>query len=193
MTTPPLSYFDDVHTHGSTGPRVLTSITPDEQLRGDYGQAWYSVGIHPWHTTDEIPAEAWEKLEKLALDPRVAAIGEAGLDALRGGEPAVQEDIFLRQAALAESVGKPLIIHCVRRYGRLMELHRSFAPRQLWMVHGFTGKPQLARQLLAEGIEISFGERANPASVAVVPEASRHFETDMSSLPIEEIRKKLKV
>lgn len=193
MTTPPLSYFDDVHTHGSTGPRVLTSITPGEQLRGDYGQAWYSVGIHPWHTTDEIPAEAWEKLEKLALDPRVAAIGEAGLDALRGGEAGVQEEVFIRQAELAEQLGKPLIIHCVRRYGRLMELHREFAPHQPWMVHGFTGKPELARQLLAAGFEISFGERANPASVAITPPASHHFETDMSSLPIEEIRKKLKV
>lgn len=176
--TPPLSYFDDVHAHSTTGPRTLTSVRPDEPMDGAYGQAWYSVGIHPWDTVSEITDEQWRRLEMKASDPRVAAIGEAGLDALHGGEQALQEQVFIRQAELAERVGKPLIVHCVRRYGRLLELHRQLKPSQTWMVHGFSGKPELARQLLAAGMELSFGSRANPATKAAVSSEKLHHETD---------------
>lgn len=134
---------------------MLTSVSPGYSIDTKPGEAWYSAGIHPWDTlTPPVEAE-WQALDTLAADPRVAAIGECGLDAMRGGPQEVQEEIFRRQAALAERVGKFLIIHCVRRYGRLMELHRELRPGQPWIVHGFRGKPELARQLLREGIQIS--------------------------------------
>lgn len=117
--------------------------------------AFYSVGIHPWDTDRPIPTDAWEQLSALAHEPYVAAIGEAGLDALRGGDAATQEEIFLRQAALAEETGKFLVIHCVRRYGRLMELKAAVKPSVRWIIHGFCGKTELARQLIAAGFELS--------------------------------------
>ena len=121
----------------------------------DYGEAWYSVGIHPWSTTGIPSEDTWRQLEALAADPRTVAIGETGMDRRRGGDTDLQETVFLRHAALAEAVGKPLIIHCVGRYGRLIDLHRSLQPTQQWVVHGFAGKPELARQLMAAGIAIS--------------------------------------
>ncbi|MDE6207152.1 MAG: TatD family hydrolase, partial [Muribaculaceae bacterium] len=118
---------------------------------------WYSIGYHPWNTTAGRAAadEALSVIERLADDPRVVAIGEAGLDALRGADPSEQERVFLAQAEIAERHRLPLIIHCVRRYGRLMELHRSFRPSVPWVVHGFRGKAELARQLTAAGIGVS--------------------------------------
>ena len=183
--TLPLSSFEDIHTHGRIGPRMITCIEPSEEISGEYGSAWYSVGIHPWHTDRAVTDEEWKHLETKISDPRVVAVGEIGLDALRGGSTEVQEDVFVRQCRMAEKVGKPVIVHCVRRYGRLLELHRQLAPSQKWIVHGFTGKPELARQLLAEGLDISFGERFNAESAAVVPPERMHFETDMSELPID--------
>jgi len=180
--------FDDIHTHGRTGRRVLTNISPDDDIRGVHGEVWYSVGIHPWRTATGIDEELWRRLEQYAADARVAAIGEAGLDALRGGGSSLQEETFLRQVRLSEKVGKPLIVHCVRRYGRLMELRRELCPSQQWIIHGFTGKPGLVRQLLAAGVDISFGERFNPESVAEVPMSRRFYETDISVLPIDVIR-----
>lgn len=153
--TPAPDFFENIHAHGITGSRVLTSVSPGYKISTTPGEAWYSAGIHPWDTA-AVAAEAdWQALETLAADPRVAAIGECGLDALRGGSQEVQEKIFRRQADLAERVGKFMIIHCVRRYGLLMELHRELRPSQPWIVHGFRGKPELARQLLREGIQIS--------------------------------------
>ena len=169
--------FDDVHCHGRSGPRMITSVGPDDDMPGVYGEAWYSVGVNPWDsataTEDDI-----ERVRVAAADPRVVAVGEAGLDARRGGEADVQECIFLEQARIAEEVGKPLIVHCVGRYGRLMELHRAFAPRQLWVVHGFRGKPELARQLVALGMGVSLGVRYNPDVPAVVPPHLLFHETD---------------
>lgn len=174
---PDIHDFADIHTHGRTGPDMVCSIEPGTPMSGDYGSVWYSAGIHPWSTVKEIPEDSFKLLEAMASDPRVVAIGEAGLDALRGGPAERQEAVFMRQAALAEKAEKPLVIHCVRRYGRLMELHKAFRPQQLWIVHGFRGKPELARQLAAAGIGISLGE-ARLDIEAVVPAGLLFRETD---------------
>lgn len=153
--TPAPEHFDDIHAHSRTGERVLTSVRPSEMPAHPAAKAWYSIGIHPWDSGSPIPDSEWSLLEGLAVNPKVAAIGEAGLDAIRGGDPATQEAVFRRQAALAEKCGKFLMIHCVRRYGRLMELKRELKPSVRWIIHGFCGKTELARQLLAAGFELS--------------------------------------
>lgn len=178
MIAPPLSQFSDIHTHHRTAPDIITSVEPDEGIAGEYGQAWYSVGIHPWSTAEPVADSTWKALEALAADPRVVAIGEAGLDKKHGGSSDYQEEVFLRHVRLSESLSKPLIIHCVGRYGRLMELHGELHPAQLWIVHGFSGKPELARQLVAEGFAISLGHRANPGVAALIPPGRLFLETD---------------
>ena len=180
--TPDIHSFADIHTHGRTGPGMVCSVEPGDVLEGEYGSAWYSVGIHPWSTAGDIPEVLYERLEAMAADPRVVAIGEAGLDALRGGSPEVQEAVFARQAAIATKMNKPLVVHCVRRYGRLMELHRTFSPHSLWIVHGFRGKPELARQLAAAGIGVSLGA-PRPDIAVVVPPELLFAETDEAWLP----------
>ena len=177
---PDLHSFSDIHTHGHVGPDVVCSIEPSEPLIGDYGQAWYSVGIHPWSTVSAVSDDTFDRLEAMAADPRVVAVGEAGLDAVRGGDAAIQEDVFVRQALLAEKVEKPLVVHCVRRYGRILELHKAISPRQLWIIHGFRGKPELARQLSAAGIGISLA-LPRPEIEAIVPPSLLFHDTDGKS------------
>lgn len=172
-----LHSFADIHAHTRIAPDTVCSVEPGAPMPGPYGEAWYSVGIHPWSTDKIVSDETLAALDALAADPRVVAIGEAGLDALRGGPQDYQEKIFLHQAALAESTGKPLVVHCVRRYGRLMELHRELRPSQLWVVHGFSGKPELARQLSAAGIGISL-RSPRPDIEAIVPSTLLFHESD---------------
>lgn len=153
--TPEPEYFDDIHAHTRTGERILTSVRPAEMPAHPEPGTWYSVGIHPWDTSEPISDRDWTLIETLASHPQVAAIGEAGLDAVRGGDRATQEAVFRRQAALAEKYSKFLMIHCVRRYGRIMELKRELNPSVRWIIHGFCGKPELARQLIAAGFGLS--------------------------------------
>ncbi|MBD5232868.1 MAG: hydrolase TatD [Bacteroidales bacterium] len=175
---PDLHSFADIHTHSGPSADAVLSVEPDAALVGKYGEAWYSVGIHPWSTVDEVSEATWVRLEQLVEDPRVVAVGEAGLDKKRGGDTARQEEVFRRQAALAEKTGKPLIIHCVGRYGRIIELHKELRPQSLWIIHGFTGKPELARQLVAEGFGISLGLRSDHALADIIPPERLFRETD---------------
>lgn len=172
-----LADFDDIHTHGRRGPKMITSISPDDTIDTSYGEAWYSVGIHPWDTENLTPG-IFDRMRRLAADPRVVAIGEAGLDAQKGAGQDIQEKIFLEQAAIAEEVAKPLIIHCVGRFGRIMELRKAFPPKQRWVIHGFRRKPELARQLVDAGFDISIGTKYNPGVPAVVPPGRLYHETD---------------
>lgn len=128
----------------------------------------------------------------MASDERIVAIGECGLDILRGASPKQQEDIFEQQALIAEQVGKPLIIHCVRATDRLLNIHRKLRPSVPWIVHGFRGKPETAMQLLRAGMLISLGEHFNPATAATLPEGSYFIETDDSPLPVETIAARIK-
>lgn len=172
-----LNSFDNIHAHGLRGPRIITNLDPGDTIDTPYGEAWYSVGIHPWYTDNVTDADI-EKVRALAADRRVVAIGEAGLDSHRGAPAEEQERIFLQQARIAEEIGKPMIIHCVGRYGRMIELRRELKPKQLWIIHGFRGKPELARQLVAAGFGISLGLKYNPDTLAAIPPASLYHETD---------------
>lgn len=154
------------------------SIEPPQSLDKLISGQLYSIGIHPWSTSAPVSPEAWESLEKALHDDCVVAVGECGLDKNRGGTQQEQEEVFLRQVKLSEKHCKPLIIHCVGRYGRLMELHRQLQPAQQWIIHGFTGKPELCRQLLAEGIDISLGPRSNTALADIVPPERLYRESD---------------
>lgn len=171
--------FKDIHTHGETGEDIITSIEPrqaDTML--PYGEAWYSVGIHPWSTAEGYNNADLQYLDHIAEDPRVIAIGEAGLDACRGADLDTQEKVFLHHAELAERLSKPLIIHCVRRFGRIMELHKALKPRQLWIIHGFRGKAELARQLTTQGIGISMGKNAPSGIEHQIPAKLLFRESD---------------
>lgn len=142
------------------------SLLPAPQLQ--------SVGIHPWHAD----GADFDAMEALAADPLVAAIGEAGFDRRRGPSPDIQREVFRRQARLASSLGKPLIIHCVKAIDILYDEHRRLRPDVPWIVHGFRGKPLEAATLLKRGIGLSLGPRFNPATAAMIPDEKLFIETD---------------
>lgn len=185
----------DCHTHNPERWRdAIVSCRPGEfaRLSADYSDAVFSVGVHPWDTAtcDAAGLErSLQMLEDIATDPRVVAIGEAGLDGLRGASGDVQEAVLRRQIELSEAVGKPLVIHCVRRYDRLLHLQREMRPQQPWIWHGFRGKPELARQILAASPRnyISLGERFNPLAAATIPTDRLLAETDEDPLSITQI------
>lgn len=171
-----LHQFDDIHRHrlGDADPtRVVVNLEPGQQPDGS---GWFSAGIHPWMA--DRADEYWQWLEEVLAHPRVLAVGEAGLDALRGPDQATQTRVFERQAELSERFAKPLIIHAVRSWPALTALRRRLKPSQPWIIHGFRGKPELARQLLDQGFSLSFGHRFNPDSYALTPPERRYSETD---------------
>lgn len=183
----------DCHTHHpAPQPQGIISLTPTDyaELKAAGGllpEQAYSVGIHPWTTLDSPSPEVWEALESAAADPQVVAIGEAGVDLLKGGPMFRQLQVLKRQIELSESCAKPLILHDVKAHDILVGLKRDLLPAQPWIIHGFRGKPSVATMFLNAGMYLSFGEKFNPDSLTVVPADRLLAETDESSLSIEEI------
>lgn len=117
------------------------------ELAHEYEEGMYAtVGLHPIHTEksyhdiNELGAgeEAkgftsrgeefdYDCYKKLALDDKVVAIGECGLDYYRLGAEtkAKQEAVFVGQIELAHEVGKPLMIHCRQAFSDLIEILKS--------------------------------------------------------------------
>ena len=98
-----------------------------------------------------------------------------------------QLQVLRRQIEISEEVEKPLILHCVKGADIILGLKRDLNPRQTWVIHGFRGKTELARQLTDKGIMLSFGEKFNPDTVMAMPGDMILAETDESILTIEEI------
>ena len=127
----------DIHTHRTPPPAdALLSVTlplpPDATLDRLSDGSPVALGLHPWKTagfnTPEEASTLLAELADLAATPQVIAIGEAGLDPLRGAPLPVQESVFRSQIAISETTGKPLIIHLVRAWDQFLKIRRDTAP-----------------------------------------------------------------
>src|SRR5207253_7151803 len=76
-----------------------------------------SVGVHP-HDAATVDEAGWRRIVAMASDPRVAAIGETGLDYDRVFSPIPDQLANLRRnLGLALETGKPAIIHVRSKTG----------------------------------------------------------------------------
>lgn len=140
-----------------------------------------AVGLHPIHTekshhdTKELGTEQkameftsrgeefnYEVYKKLALHPKVVAIGEFGLDYYRLSDETKmkQKEIFLQQLQLAHEVKKPLMIHCRQAFPDLIELleaNKNLLLSNAGVIHFFTGTLEDTKALLALGFSFTFG------------------------------------
>ena len=155
-------------------------------LYGAVDDLWLALGVHPQYAAgwDE---QALVKLRRLIHHPKVVAIGEVGLDAgVTNVSMARQEQVLLDQVRVAVVAGKPLILHCYKRYGALLQLLRSERADSVGgIVHGFSGSSEVALQLWQMGFGIGIGrvilnERARrlPETVAALPDGALVLETD---------------
>ena len=151
--------YIDFHTHKVPASKEVVAIVEGRET-------W---GIHPWKAEEEfVVPDLSGKL----------AIGECGLDGLRGPSMEVQENVFIQQIKLSEEVEKPLIIHCVKALDRLLQLHKELKPSQSWMLHGSRGKPQQLRSLLDAGFFVGFGFSHNEESLRACPIEKLMLESD---------------
>jgi len=185
-----LHYFD-IHTHNpSENQNVISIVSVDirQPFSLDYG--YCSVGIHPWYAG----MAGLSIIESIIDHPHVVAIGETGLDKLASTSLQLQEELFIAQIELAEKHWEPLIIHCVKAWSELIAIKRRFTSHIPWIIHGFRGNGDLARQLLRLGFSLSFGEHFHPDALRAAWETHRLYaETDDATISIEEIYHQISV
>lgn len=176
----------DCHTHDHNRADAVISVAPTD-FRPKEGFT-YSVGIHPWST---VQSTNFSILAEAAAHPAVIAIGETGIDRLRGADTEIQKKIFERHITLSEQLHKPLILHVVKAVDEVLAIRKAMKPRMPWIWHGFRGNAQMARQLTGKGIYLSLGERFNPKAAEVIDSDMLLLESDESMLSIREIAERV--
>ncbi|MEQ8237721.1 MAG: TatD family hydrolase [Cyclobacteriaceae bacterium] len=124
-------------------------------LGQDREKKYFTVGLHPWWMKAVVSSKQKIELEALLSDPCCLAMGEMGLDKLKG--PPINEQMnFLRsQLNIAEEMSMPVIIHCVRAYNQLIQIKKEFPAIKKWCVHGYGRHSILAKQLIDQGFYLS--------------------------------------
>lgn len=174
----------DIHTHTPRRDAIVNCYPQDFSPQPGY---FYSVGIHPWYIPNEGLDALKEQLAAEVRHPQVLAIGETGLDRLAAATIELQADLFRFHCQIAETVRKPVIIHLVKAVDQLLRLKSDIRPSVPWIIHGFRGKPELARELLRHGFYLSFGEKYQPAALQSAPADRLFLETDTSTKSIEDL------
>jgi TatD DNase family protein len=154
--------FVDVHTHRQNTSASVISVSNFSQKdfeNSDFteGSVLASVGLHPWFLTKEKFEKDFEKISQLVKSQHVIAIGECGLDKLKGEDLAFQSAAFEAQIRLAESVSKPVMIHCVRAFGEVVAVKKRLKPTVPFIIHGFNKKGKVLGELLRHDFFISIG------------------------------------
>ncbi len=129
-----------------------------------YDEVYASVGIHPnmgytWTT------QSYEQLRELALQRKVVAIGEIGLDYYRDKTLKTQQQvIFKKQLELAADLGKPVIIHnreasddilkIIQEWYKGLNYNYSRLVEHPGVMHSFSGNINFAREIISYNFKI---------------------------------------
>lgn len=172
---------DDVYAIVGLHPVQTTAGHHDEDETGEGGKPFTSKG--------EI--FDFESFKTLALEPKVVAIGECGLDYFHTTSETIgaQKNAFIEQIHLANEIQKPLMLHI--RNGKDTSMN---AYRDVWEIlkseckvrgnaHFFSGSVEDAKMFLDIGFSVSFTgvvtfTRDYDEVVRYIPDDMIHAETD---------------
>jgi TatD DNase family protein len=132
------------------------------EVARSFPQVVAAVALHPNEAPKLAAAgtfdAAFVDIGKLALDERVAAIGETGLDHFRTGPDGrhSQEESFRRHIALAKELGKTLVIHDRDAHDDVVRVLRAEGAPERVVFHCFSGGKELAAQCTEHGWFMSF-------------------------------------
>lgn len=127
------------------------------RLAGEHAEVSATAAIHP-HDCAQASEEDWARLEELARDPAIVALGETGLDFhYNHSPPDRQRESFRRTIALARAVRKPLVVHVREADAEAAQLLREERAGEIGgQIHCFSGDRAAARAYLELGFHISF-------------------------------------
>jgi len=140
---------------------LLVGIDPQDSLNAlnlarRYQGMYVSLGIHP-QLAGSFTAEDVLKLNIMAGDHKVVAIGETGLDLYRAPDTLdLQKQLFKAHIGLARSLNLPLVIHSRDAHEIVLNIMDE---NDAWgvggVIHCFSGDMKVAEHVINRGFMIS--------------------------------------
>lgn len=163
-----------------------------EQLCTRYSPLYYALGIHPHFLASFQEQDLTILAAKLSKrSKKCIALGEIGLDKYAAADDMLQESIFLKQLAIAQQFKLPIILHCVKKQGRVLTLLKESKFNCGGVYHAFSGSVEVANEFIQLGFKLGIGGIITyPHSVKVretvkvLPVESIVLETDAPDMPI---------
>ncbi len=122
------------------------------EVAGRHTGVWATVGLHPHDAKLGL-----DTITDLFDQPKVVAVGEAGLDYYYDHSPRdVQRDVFAAQIQIAHERRLPLVIHTRDAWDDTFDVLAAEGTPEQAVFHCFTGGPAEARRALDLGAFVSF-------------------------------------
>ena len=161
----------------AVGPEDWAEVS---ELAADFSEIIPAFGIHPWKVHEVGESDWAERLRGYLEDNPAACVGEIGLDgAVSPRCDELQMDMFLRQMRIAKEYRRPVSVHCVKVWGRLLDALEAVGDMPAGVVmHSFGGSLEMAESLMKYGVYFSF-------SAAITNPASLRAAAVVRSIPLE--------
>lgn len=144
--------------------RIITiSVAPSNldtvlNLTRQHDMIFGTQGVHP-HEAEKFTSDTEAKIREQALDPRILAIGEIGLDYFYDhADRKVQQRVFETQLQIASDLDLPVVIHSREADEDTMSILANFENtlKKRGVIHSFTSGPELAQYAIDQGFCLGF-------------------------------------
>ena len=184
--------FFNLHTHKSSNNPTTLELVNQYPWEFDAAIPNYSIGIHPWYINENRLESDLKIIEEKLQLKQCLALGECGLDKRIEIPMELQIAVFEKQIALAEKYQKPLVLHLVAAFDELIAIKNRLQISVPIIIHGFSKNQQVAKQLIDNGLYLSFGKYLlrNPELELVfqsIPNDRFFLETDTIEETLQEV------
>ncbi|MFC2096128.1 TatD family hydrolase [Bacteroidota bacterium] len=155
----PENYYLNFHAHQQMpdeGEIVIQSLfLQDDLITRISDKIFFTAGLHPWHADALNKNEIRSRLDDLIKSKTILAVGETGIDKLKGPDLDIQIDVFKTHVKIADDNNLPLIIHSVKAHNEIFKLKKELKSKVPWVIHHFNGSKQMAFDLIESGFYLS--------------------------------------
>ena len=154
---------------------------------------FFTAGLHPWHADQLLESEITERLETLIQNKSIIAIGETGLDKLKGVDWETQKKVFRAHIEIADKYNLPLIVHSVKAHNEVLKLKIESKSKVPWVIHHFNGSKQMAMDFINHGFYLSLCHHINNSDsklsgyLGELPVNRIFLETDDFNIDIKDL------
>ncbi|MFZ7122014.1 MAG: TatD family hydrolase [Eubacteriaceae bacterium] len=148
------------------------------EIATEFDIIYAAIGIHP-HEAIKIEEQDFNKLKKLAINKKVVAIGEIGLDYYYEYSPKeIQKDVFVKQINIAKSLDLPIIVHSRDAHNDTYEIIKKHSKDLKGVLHSFSGSWEMAKKYIDLGFYISFSGPITFKNSRKLPEVAKNTPLD---------------